>query len=540
MNSRDRSRSASLAGALVGLCLALLATFACLAAFDEEFFASNDYAQYASGAENLLAGHGYATSLLYYDEHYHLGTLPTPQTVFPPGLSLLIAAAMSLGLPVGPATLLVNFLAYHLVALALYAIARDLRYSRGAALAMALFWYGFTANWFNIVSGLSELPFTLATVVTLYAIGRQHEDQRPRTSLIAGLGSAAAVLIRYAGLFHVVSLFIYMALRCFWERSRRSVADFVVALAPPCVTLGALFGRNYALVGDFKGGNDEVRSEPILRMAVQIARSAPELLGFDLYGIKHGHLAEWSCLGLLAVVATCAFTARRGQVESYGLPPLRSLTGANVFAVIYVAASLAALTYLEARTSIHFTFRMSMPLIPFGILIAANGASDLLAPLSARTKWALAVATAIVFALGQYTVFEFNDGYHQRNLAGVRSIREALARDVGGQSLQAFLGEATADGGAVLALPSQTFGIVAGVPTLAITPDFYTDRAWTTDTVHDLVRQYHVRAIVFFPRLWRNQQDPLPPFYAELLDGKTPPWLAPRIQADGLYVYEAR
>src|SRR5262249_60598088 len=51
----------------------------------------NDGFQYLSVADNIVKGEGNATSIIHFDEQHRPGTVPSPQTVFPPGYAVAVA-----------------------------------------------------------------------------------------------------------------------------------------------------------------------------------------------------------------------------------------------------------------------------------------------------------------------------------------------------------------------------------------------------------------------------------------------------------------
>ena len=92
-----RSRITMIAAATVWACAAGLVIALCWRTSDGPQLGNDGY-QYLSVADNLLDGNGPSTSIIHFDEQQYLGTLPAPQTVFPPGYSVLVAAARWTGL----------------------------------------------------------------------------------------------------------------------------------------------------------------------------------------------------------------------------------------------------------------------------------------------------------------------------------------------------------------------------------------------------------------------------------------------------------
>lgn len=519
------------------LCWVITATAITWPIAREWQFLSSDYAQYASGAENLLAGHGYATSLPFYDEHYRLGVLPTPQTVFPPGFSLWIALGMTLGLSADQSALAIALLCYHASAAMIVLLTRRSTTSWWLAASAGAAWYGIAGNWFNIASGMSEMCFILCTLgVAALSTNLAAERSLPE-NVGAGLAASAAFLVRYVGLFCVATLFFWLALRCALLRSRRSVFDLVLGMAAPAITLGAVFGRNYALVGDFKGGNDLGKSEPLSTVAPRMLRSAGDIVGLDWAGLKQGHLGEMIAAAMvIALVAYVAwlFATRQGRERIWA--PSRP-GGLIVFSGLYMGLTIAALALLESRTSITFSYRMLLPLAPFAILLAAGTWRQLVSPLPGTLRIGLASGAALAFGLGQWQAYLEFRPIHEKSLAGMRAIERGLSGNLAGQSARGYLVANASLARPLIAYQSQTVGALLGAPVLGLTPRVYTATKWTEAETRQLAQQYHAGHVLFWPQLWKGRGDPRLTFFQALADGRPPVWLTPILQTPDMEIY---
>jgi len=121
MRALHPARSAVGPAVLIALGSIAIVIFASL--FDGSFV-QNDTAQYVSMAENLMAGQGLATSLVWTAEHHLLGGLPVAQTNMPPGYPMLIALVSQLGVEPLRAALLVSVACFSVIPLVLYQILR--------------------------------------------------------------------------------------------------------------------------------------------------------------------------------------------------------------------------------------------------------------------------------------------------------------------------------------------------------------------------------------------------------------------------------
>src|SRR5436309_1362383 len=127
--------------ALVGLAVATLASL-----FDGSFV-QNDSAQYVSMAENLRAGYGVATSLVWTEEHLRLGSLPVVQINLPPGYPILIALVGLLGVDSLWAAFLVSMACFSAIPFLIYRILRTTAQPSALCLALSGAWLVFPVGW---------------------------------------------------------------------------------------------------------------------------------------------------------------------------------------------------------------------------------------------------------------------------------------------------------------------------------------------------------------------------------------------------------
>ena len=245
---------------------------ACLAWWSGRLALKGDGAQYASMAENMLRGRWAATSLPYYDEHHRLGGLPVPQTVFPPGYPTLVAIVGAAGLPVDRACLLVAVVGHFTGVVALYLVAKEAGHRRWACLSVAATWACFVVDWFNVLQCASEPTFIPLTIAGAWCVLRQRATGRRRWAFLGGILSGCAFSVRYFGMFFAATLLAREAARAASSRRRGAMLDLLASAIGPTVAIALIFGRNYALLGDVRGGN----ANPANRdLAVDLRESRP-------------------------------------------------------------------------------------------------------------------------------------------------------------------------------------------------------------------------------------------------------------------------
>jgi hypothetical protein len=327
---------------------------------------SNDGVQYVEGARQLLAGHGYATSILYFDEHYRAGRLPAPQTVWPPGTSAGIATVSLLGPDPEAAGRLLARLAYLFVPPLVFLIGVRLTGSIAAGALCAVWQLGMAEFWMYLGAPNSELPFLAASLGAIALLPDQDKAtwRWLPTSALAGL----ATLFRYAGVFFLLAIGLVLIADAWraWRRTRRFPFGSFLYAAPGVVIVAALLLRNRLIVGDLRGGNTRMFHQPIGGLLGETLRALADTLG----GVARTYLAAGgfraiACIaGALGVAALCLAAGRGalGLARTFNFADtVHRYTGALALTVLlYVAAIL----WTSSRTMLTYGARYLLPVVP--------------------------------------------------------------------------------------------------------------------------------------------------------------------------------
>src|SRR5256884_103182 len=285
---------------------------------------SIDGAFYVSAAQNLASGHGFATSIIWNEEQYRAGGMPAPQTVFPPGYPLLIAVVSRLGVDPPYAAFLVALLAFGAIPLVIYDILRAAGHPPLRAFAVSAVWLGAPFAWFNVLSCMSEMLFTLLTLLSLRCVMQSDRDPGRRDLWLAAAGTVAglAFTVRYQGVYYLISLGLFFLLRVTRARDRQSVRALMLVAGPASVFVVALFVRNHLLIGKLVTLIPEDRS--LLDVLRTFAWGLGELLGFTRSGLLDG-------LPLVRLTPSRAWHARAVRLW-WGVAALALVAGqVNVF-----------------------------------------------------------------------------------------------------------------------------------------------------------------------------------------------------------------
>src|SRR5882724_521517 len=219
-------------------------------------FVQNDTAQYVSMADNLMAGQGVATSLVWTAEHHLLGSLPVAQTNMPPGYPVLIALVSELGVEPLRAALLVSVVCFSVIPLVMYQILRAGGQPAVRCLAVSGVWLVLPIVWFNVLACLSEMSYTLLTVLSLACVTRSDRDPANRHAWLFAAGTLAGLsfIVRYAGIVFIASLGVLFLLRAAHRREARSVWILHLVGSPSPAPVLVVLVMNYWLDGRLAGG----------------------------------------------------------------------------------------------------------------------------------------------------------------------------------------------------------------------------------------------------------------------------------------------
>ncbi|MBI3029542.1 MAG: glycosyltransferase family 39 protein [Candidatus Rokubacteria bacterium] len=538
---RAAAGSAGLALALWALLLG--ASLGGLTALYDRSFIGIDGAFFVNAAKNLASGHGFATSIVWHEEQYRLGGVPAPQTVFPPGYPLLIALGSRLGLDPPYAAFLVSLLSFGAVALVIYDILRTAGHTPLRSFAVSAVWLGSPFAWFNVLGCMSEMPFTLLTLVSLRCAMQGERDPGRRDLWLAAAGTVAglAFTVRYQGVYYVISLGLFFLVRVIRQRDWQSARALILATGPASVFVVALFLRNLVLTGKLTG--TMLPGDPLMELHRTVGWALGGIFGFTKSGLLGGSAPEVAFV-IVAAAGLVGGVCWIGRLKIDRSALRAALAETHVsLSLAYMAVSIILMVQgARNYASGHISPRYLLALIPFGLLCLADGVRVIrFTPSRSRHAWAarLWVGAAVVTLLaGQVNVFH----HHWRPLTQAnpyRTIRDALEGPLAGEPLVLFLRQRVTTASPLLGNEAQMLGAVLDRPVLGLTQAAYTRRVWTDDQVRRLVASYGVAYVIFFPGLFdpTHPSDGNRPFFQQLERGDVPPWLVAVLAAPDVRLY---
>ena len=502
---------------------------------------NGDTSQLLSSGLNLLSGNGYATDAVHFANQFAHVPLPAPQTIWPPGLAVLLGLLVAAGMPPYAAALALSLTGFALVVVLTGAIAVALRLSAcraalaaGGVAATSLF--GVLA-----VRGFADALFVAATLASALLLVRATTSGRA-TRLIAWAGGFAALAfsVRYAAVAWIVAGAIGLLAPHGLRDARRALRDVAVFGLLPAAAVLAAFGRNLALTGTLTGAPVLGGDEGVVEVARQLYWGVLRLLGaFDNVGEV---LVETLAL-VVALRLGWRLLARSRRSALGPTGPNDAERRFRVLALAYAAATLALLTQQSLTAYSGFVQpRYLVPLLPFGLLLAvlavarSDGPSDG-APLRARAAQSLvALLAGVAFVAGQLTAgaasLAAREGKEQAELAS----RLSTARVGDARVLDLLVRTASREhpltGGDVQFLTG-----LHGIPTVSLPGFPYADRTWDEAAVRaSMARSGSCLLLLYAGRPERYERERLP-FFADLVSGRSVSWLTRHHTGDGISLY---
>jgi hypothetical protein len=209
-----------------------------------------DSVTYLDAARSLARGEGYVHRWAYWDPVYSDGTLPTHTSMWPAGLSLAIAAGISVGLDAITAGRLIVLASFVGSAVLLFIWGRRWLSSTAALMAATVAVAPAPHPTPDAAFIVSELPFlvfaTIAIVCTLRAIA---DGQGARWWALASTAAGVSFLMRYVGLGALAAVGFLALLALISKRA--TWTSIVAAALPGGMIVAVTLIRNQMVSGHF-------------------------------------------------------------------------------------------------------------------------------------------------------------------------------------------------------------------------------------------------------------------------------------------------
>jgi hypothetical protein len=476
---------------------------------------TNDGAQYLSGARNLQSTGRFATSILYFDEHYQSGQIPAPQTVWPPGYSAVLAGLGEVGVSERGATRMIGVLSLAATLGLTFLLGLRLTGSPLAGSLAALWVAGITELLFYVRTPNTDLPFVALTLAALAMCAGARPAAWPRW-ILAGLLVAAAMYFRYAGVFLFPAVGGY-ALYQGWHSagSWRAKIRPILALLPGAALIAGLMLRNFLLVGSAKGGNTKSITQSLTGLIETTVIGFVDGLGAtSLSDFRAGGwTAGLAAMGAVALALMLA-AALVGTWSRRRLPWGAEAGLVASFALVYTAGVIA----VSRGTMLTFGLRYLLPVLPcLVVLLVAAAWSE------SRLLRALTAAAAVLATVA-------GSGAYQR-----RWEARAAQAPKPDQRLLEWAGSRGRRPAPVLAVGiSQATALELGGSVLIVPRSYFTARPWTVEQLREVVTRYGVTHVI---AATDAADEDYPGAAGELLRGIAPEWLERVTGTDRASVY---
>jgi hypothetical protein len=508
-----------------------------------------DAAQYLSAARNFLDGYGVSSSLVYYEEQLIQGRIPAPQTVFPPGMPVVIAPLLAIDLAPGDAAHLAGVLFFCATGILIAVVLRRLGVSPLLTLAGTLIWYVQGTAWANVVIGRTETLFTL--LVFLAAAMLLDSRERLQRYVLAGAFAAAAVLVRYQGIFFILALGVW----CAWTMWRtpaegrlRFLGRAIAVLSLPVLTTAYLIARNLVLVGT-PGGGPVDTAHHLPAHGLEVARSGYwaliPFLGLSLDGLAAFRWREYAVVAGILVLAVWLALNRAAFRAAHARHPHNPARAAMLrLMVAYLLVTFAALGFLATRSTGYMEGRFFTSLVPMVLVVWVVAVYRWLDDPGLRRKGLLIAALCALHAgllAGQLAVTRERLQTMHEDLR-MESLKVALAEDFAGASLGSFLTQNITLQSPLLATGGQQLWLLLQLPIVETTPAGFTHRVFDQREVNRLSRCYGIRYLMYVPGWFRpgrleNRNQPL---IEAIARGEDPQGMILRLRTPNVAFYEFR
>ena len=503
-----------------------------------------DSFQYLSAAQNALDGHFGYTSLVHFDAERSFGVIPAPMVTFPPGYPFAIALVSLSGLSLSSAGLLISLISMTTCVPLLAWVSNGLGLSRvvgNAAIA------GFVTNAAVIAVASNVGSDALFTALTLLGIGllllaRRNAGKGSTWGWVAaGVAFALAYVVRYAALFFIVGLALVVARHLFLSNrvlaKRHAIALTVAGVA----ALGGI-ARNVVLVGNWRGGNEKVVSNPISSVLMETVRGANRLLLGPGSGTSGGTVVQRAMLVALFALGM-AWLARAYFRRAVAARPVKARVvplDVGIDMLLLAVAYMACLFYAGLKSVIAYgDSRYFVPLLPLLLLLLGLALQRMLTSVPDGTHRIPLLALVTSLSLYVYLNLLIFQAPRQSGWVPIAAALDAKSTD--GRSVRAVVHEATGTNGVVMANNGQTIGHLLARRTVSLVGTHFSTIEWNEDSLRETARRFKVKAIVVYAPTTSEEWDGgsvVPSaFVKKLAQGDAPTWLHLEYRSGNLLVY---
>jgi len=507
---------------------------------------NQDSYQYLSVADNALHGKIGYTSIIHFDTERSLGTMPAPLVTFPPGYALVTALVSRIGISTETAGLALSVAATLACIPLLIWLGARAGFSGMLSCALAGL---FVTNATVIVFGASVMTEALFMLLSLLGVACIMQAKvRNQNGLgwywvAAGLSFAAAYFARYAGMFFVAGLFILVIYYAVTANRAMMKGHFIALLISGSAVLSAA-ARNIYLVGNWRGGNDKVVSNPLLQTIGKALQGTNVLLLGPGSGSPGGTtLVRLACillfLGGMVLLLTAGLrwskTGGKGEVRTQYTPIATEIA-------ILSAVYMACLFYAGLKSVIDYGDpRYFLPVAPLffllvGIFITRWGSGLRVRPSGLRTAAFAFLSASAAICIGLNLLLFRLPNAHAASPLEV----DFATSKVGEAQFSAKIRDLVGPDGVVISNNGQNVAHVVARPTISLVGPTFSSVEWTEQALRDVATQFRAKAIVIYVpegEQWNDDNYIPSSFIRRLANNQPPQWMKLEFRSKHLLVY---
>jgi dolichyl-phosphate-mannose-protein mannosyltransferase len=459
---------------------------------------SNDSCQYLSVASNIRHGEGITTDLVYFDTERSHGRIPAPLTTFPPGYPAAVGMISSFFGGVEKAARILSALSFAGTAALLAVVLIVTRVAAWVRAFVTLLFITNAASADFSTAALTESMFVFVFTAAIVAlIVAWWGFPRPRvrwTWTIAGLVLAGlSYWIRYAGLFLIAALVLYLGLRFLRLRDRLHAAELFATLLPIGLA-GALMARNVLLVGTWKGGNSLSVSNPLRRVLAHFGRDQMHLL----LGEHLARFGAWEAILLAGCLSLVAFVGWRILRDGPGDPNPPRAYGLWTLLFTCAAVYTAGLCYAGLRSVISFAPRMFLPVLPLYLLLFGLALHWLISRAQFRGEQIWFRVTLCALLIG-YIGVNARDLKTPKPISRLDLLSGQLAeRTAEGQRLSDWMNAHIDPAAVIAAQDGQITGFLLHRRTLGLVESEYSLERWECPEIRRQMNRFGARYLILY------------------------------------------
>ena len=480
----------------------------------------NDSYQYLDAASHLAQGKCLCVEIAHFDEQTAPGRMPVPFTHFAPGYPILIAGISKLGFAMELSGYLVSALGFLLTIWLIWDLALTLGARPVATAMMCLLWVIHTSAQFFASNVGTESIFTAVVlgVGALMARDMKAEGRNPAWLLVLGLAASVAYSIRYAGLFVIPVVGLYLLWRAWKNPAARVYAG--LALLVEVGLMAAIQIHNVLGSGSWKGGFSAGASHSLRQVAVETVKAVFHVI----FGDRVIATTIWPLLFILALGVALSFLRKARFPRPY-------VSGAFLWIGGLITAYVAGIVIVMLTSIASDMARYILPMYPLVLALMAV----LFSLPGVRTQLlAVAVLTASVLIVqGQSLAVLPPTPPHTTAIVD-------LQQKYQGRPLSAWLLSRLGPTEPVVSVNGQAVHYVLQRPVVSIIEPEYSTSQLDDVGMHALMKKFGARFLLVFPgekTFSTSSQDTIP-FLRELTLGQSPAWLRPAASTRNTSVFE--